>query len=530
MKASVDAKLVAWAGIFSISLSGCSLIPFPAGKIEDATVRYRSDAGPWKAWTETESVLACLGDKLREQRIQPITIGFNVEDTTGKTGVNQGMLAEAALQKIAARGNGIGVSSWGTGPVGPGARLVSPQDNWIATMRPRLAETQTPPDWTIQGGVVAAEPTFLQQQDRYGLAARDVDFAKSGTNTVTVADVAYSIKDTRRGIYFPGATVSMRVAYQSVSASLDTGAYVAFRVDGRSSGAGLRFGRSRSVSQSAADILRVGVESAIAFLLADRYHVDLAECASYAAPVYAIKDKQVARFQELPEQFEAMSESERVSWAQDQLNRQGYDAGSADGVVGPRTRAAIQRYQRDQGMYPDARIGTTLLVQLARTGAGNPPVRGTGALNVSLDYRPYNPTYFVGMPLRAAVTVPTAGRLWCYLETPTERATIFPVIDGRPNSVSAYAATLLPDNNSSGPHPSITVTEPGPHRIYCAEVGNDIARSLPPGLRAGGNGAGFRSMDEIARIVKVAAGAHWIGDGSVTFVAQAAPRAPARQH
>ena len=38
-----------------------------------------------------------------------------------------------------------------------------------------------------------------------------------------------------------------------------------------------------------------------------------------------------------------------VTRIQNSLRVQGYDPGPADGVVGPRTRAAIRRYQADQG-------------------------------------------------------------------------------------------------------------------------------------------------------------------------------------
>ena len=50
------------------------------------------------------------------------------------------------------------------------------------------------------------------------------------------------------------------------------------------------------------------------------------------------------------------------------LNAGGFDAGEPDGVLGPGTRAAIQRYQRAQGLipdsYPDARVLAELGVEL----------------------------------------------------------------------------------------------------------------------------------------------------------------------
>jgi membrane-bound lytic murein transglycosylase B len=42
------------------------------------------------------------------------------------------------------------------------------------------------------------------------------------------------------------------------------------------------------------------------------------------------------------------------------LGRLGYDAGTADGSLGPRTRAAIERYQRDNGLAADGQPSARL--------------------------------------------------------------------------------------------------------------------------------------------------------------------------
>ena len=42
----------------------------------------------------------------------------------------------------------------------------------------------------------------------------------------------------------------------------------------------------------------------------------------------------------------------------------GYDIGNADGIIGDKTRYAIQDYQRKQGVNPDGRAGMKLYRQL----------------------------------------------------------------------------------------------------------------------------------------------------------------------
>jgi len=60
---------------------------------------------------------------------------------------------------------------------------------------------------------------------------------------------------------------------------------------------------------------------------------------------------------------------------QQQLNRLGYDAGSADGLIGPRTSNAIKQYQRDHNLLIDGRATPELanhLQSLGRPLAQNP--------------------------------------------------------------------------------------------------------------------------------------------------------------
>jgi hypothetical protein len=46
----------------------------------------------------------------------------------------------------------------------------------------------------------------------------------------------------------------------------------------------------------------------------------------------------------------SMASDSSVADAQNALNSKGYDAGPADGVMGPNTRAAIQKFQADNGL------------------------------------------------------------------------------------------------------------------------------------------------------------------------------------
>ena len=55
-----------------------------------------------------------------------------------------------------------------------------------------------------------------------------------------------------------------------------------------------------------------------------------------------------------------------VALAQTQLNALGYRAGPADGIVGPRTTAAIRRFQTATGLPVDGRMSDPLIAALRR--------------------------------------------------------------------------------------------------------------------------------------------------------------------
>lgn len=55
---------------------------------------------------------------------------------------------------------------------------------------------------------------------------------------------------------------------------------------------------------------------------------------------------------------------------QQRLNKLGYDAGPADGQMGPKTRAAIQSYQKKAGVTPDGRLTASLMDRIRADSPG----------------------------------------------------------------------------------------------------------------------------------------------------------------
>lgn len=58
--------------------------------------------------------------------------------------------------------------------------------------------------------------------------------------------------------------------------------------------------------------------------------------------------------------------SDVVAEVQKELSRHGYNVGPADGMMGPRTRAAIRNYQQDNGLLVDGRATPELAAYMQR--------------------------------------------------------------------------------------------------------------------------------------------------------------------
>ena len=76
-----------------------------------------------------------------------------------------------------------------------------------------------------------------------------------------------------------------------------------------------------------------------------------------------------------PRDLPALSR-EQVRALQTALNARGFDTGSADGVLGPATRAGVRRYQQTQGLVADGYATLELLQRLQGAGDAAPPEAG----------------------------------------------------------------------------------------------------------------------------------------------------------
>lgn len=94
--------------------------------------------------------------------------------------------------------------------------------------------------------------------------------------------------------------------------------------------------------------------------------IGLASCAAFTSAAQAQPQTPPWGSATLPSLVSSPSASV-VRTLQQELNRLGYDAGPADGIMGARTRSAIRSYQRSQGLLEDGEASAALLNHVQAT-------------------------------------------------------------------------------------------------------------------------------------------------------------------
>lgn len=517
--------LIAWLLALACLLGGCAT-QIQQGEIAAHRVAQIPVTRPTVVWSPLDPLLQCVGDQLRQSHIHPLVLGHGVEDTSGKTGVDVSMLANAALHKIAARGGSIRITPLGLG----GKRhedLARGINDWTGMNRVSPVEMLLP-DWMVVGGVSSVANSVMSRQNSVGVGGTDLDFGGSSSASVDVANLYFGLRHFGTQEEFPGASIALTVSHQQQTQSMDGGAFVAARVDGRSYGAGLRLGRSQARSQILEDALRVGVEYGVAFLLAERFGLDLSTCPipEVAGRGELKPDQTPKSLNQLPVYFERMTAEQRIAFARDELDALGHPIGAdADGL-----RAAVARFQISHGIAPTGEVDTTTFYVLARNRMSRsaditkPGPASQAKLEIVTERGSAAPT--AGQHLRAAVHVSVPGHLYCLLDSPTGLLPVYPIQPGRSGLVYGRSAVQLPENTNRTDGVQITLDDPGRHGLWCMLTRGDALKRIPEDLRPGGSGKGHANLDAARAAVLARVKTDVVAQGELAFSVAPKPATP----
>lgn len=74
---------------------------------------------------------------------------------------------------------------------------------------------------------------------------------------------------------------------------------------------------------------------------------------------------------------------ELVKQAQEKLSAAGHDAGEADGMIGPKTQAALKEFQQSKGLEPSGQLDRQTLAELGVSDATSASTGSSAASNSS---------------------------------------------------------------------------------------------------------------------------------------------------
>lgn len=493
----------AWALGVLLLASGCASDLVGKHGMEPPAV-----ASPRPTFSDMTERLICLGDKLRAQKLTRHVFGIGgIVDATGKLGVDLMSYARDAGSVIASRGGNVYFTTEG---VGGNVRQEQPgieeRKTLLNAQRARHLEE---PRLQLTGGVRAFNNAFYGHQNSFGINTKVFDAARSTSTTVDMIEMSFGLKDAPSGVDLAMRAVSLQASVQTVTTADDAGLLVTARLDGRRKEAGVRAGRSSTLSQLPSTAAQLIVEEGMAQIIAGYFAVDMADCPSGKpaeldfAAIAAQADKTPGKdkltgeplpsLQELGKLYAAMSEPERVRWLQGRLQLMNYAPGDTDGVVGPKTRQAVLRLAQDLGLSSNGQPSDLLYLALARRelARGHDPRKPpapraqVGIAEVQIRLARPAARFALKEGLRASLVVPQAGYVNCWLVTPQGMLAVLPMRHGRgSNFATAHAAISLPGHSPRDEDlPRIGLTVPGEHTLWCGLARHSLQDRLPEPMR-----------------------------------------------
>lgn len=518
----------------ALALAGCASAPYSNQEVANNRMEQVPLTRPHAMPATMGPLLHCVGNHIAQHMIYPVAIGNQVSDPTKKTGVEVGAVVNYALHQIAGRAGKLSIANFMMGsdastPILQGgliaaqadqarSSVVKTNDGPVSVYRPgyeRLELTKVlTPDWVLVGGITSVANGVLSKQTSGEIAGSGLDGGASRSASVDVANIQLSLRDYATQREFPGAVIALSVHYQQTSISTEGGVLVELGFRGKKHAAGVRLSHSESKAQIAEDALRVGLEYATAFLLAERFGLDLATC-----PMPDDPEKQEFTSQgsakatnPMTQELAQMKPAERDAWIAARLPALGFAFKREDRTAQAK---ALALFQLRHGLPPTGELDVTTFVRISQAK----PVGPAGELgDPSRELRIATPWELLekvpfGSHLRANAVVPRPGNLYCLFGEANAAFPVYPRTLAQTGFVTGRSqAALIPDPD----HLELKV--PGKNQLWCMLTDGSVLKRLPASLQPGALGQGFDSLEAASQAALQAAGSSLLASGEHSFV------------
>jgi len=335
------------------------------------------------------------------------------------------------------------------------------------------------PSYYIRGAITQLDSGVIANQVGGGIALSDVELGASKDLVVSVVSIDLNLGHLATRRILPGISSNNSIAVSRRGLGGDAGATI--------KKAGLFFNISLNNSEGMHAAVRSLVELSAIEITGKLAEVPYWRC-------LRIEQTSPEIVAEALSWFESMPQKDRVVFAQRALASKGHYRGAVNSIYDESTKAAVSRYQAEQGLIAHGRLDFQLYqalintdLALGRKPAPVVPIVAEDVGPVPLDLELVTPegaapTYRVRDLLNLEVTASQDSHVYCYYrDHGGDIARIFPNRFQPDSYVIAGRSVTVPSQNSNF---EIIFDQPGAaEEVVCLASYQEVGMSLPNDLK-----------------------------------------------
>ncbi|MFN4120971.1 DUF4384 domain-containing protein [Acidovorax sp.] len=565
---------MAWVACSVALLSGCAL-PMDARRDaefqERAPVSSRPVVRPTRSISSFSDSLMCMDHLLRDARL-PTTLvtSKQIPDYSNRVAVATKEMVITAISQMSRLSNAFRYVDYEVDI----ARQDTVQNLTTILLNNNQMQLQRPALY-LSGAIAFVDQNVISRRFDTGLSGPRIETGYSRSRNATIIGLEMHLGDFRTRTLIPGLDSANEVIVGNGGEGWD--------LAGRIGSYGVQFNVGRDYTQGTGGAVRTLVELATIELMGKWARVPYWQCLTL--------EQNHPDFQrQLRDWYDEGTPAVHQQLVRRSLVSRGYLGAADDAVPGstpadpsPAFRAALARFQADQGMVVTGTVdfvtyeralrhfveltsdGTLARVGWATTSAepvaaaanvaapmpaafvplGTPPAYGSAAPERTIDLQIENvlldrTAFEVGEQVFLSATVSRASYLQCYLADAT--GTVIRLLPNQANTsgwVSAHQAVRIPDWMSPNPGFIMDAASPGTEGVACFAADADSMPRLPTALQGPPLKpiAGYRSLEKVNEAFAAALGTQGYTGNAIYWQvvprraapSPAAPAAPAKK-
>ena len=488
---------LAFAGLATLTLvaAGCAFTP-----PEQATIAQQPKTMPQRTLTSFSASLRCMDDLFQQfGKTNYLVTAQEIPDATGQVQTGTKEMLISAISQMSVKSNAfnfIDFEEYGSVFV-LGSFLADPGG-------PPVPAGFEVPNYYVRGAITQLDSGVIAESVGGGIGIEEADIGASADQVMSVVSVDLNVGNVLNRRMLPGVSAHNSIVVRRSGQAVDGGATI--------SKLGANFNLSFNQSEGMHSAVRSLMELSTIEIMGKLLQVPYWRCLEIEQTNPEVTA--VARGW-----FDAMSQTDRISFVQRALAGQNRYRGPVNGQMDATTRDAIGAYQAERGLIADGRITFDLYASLiasdlaigrqpAPDRAPDPfiPVATEVAQPISVNLTtPRGPAhrYATGEAIGLTLRSNADAFAYCYYQDGAGRiARIFPNRFAPDPYLPARQPLYMP---GAAPFDLVPERVGAIEEVLCVAAGSEIGRQLPASLMAEDlTPLPVQSMDEVDRLLREA--------------------------